>query len=59
MEVALKGYPQDRTALTLRQQALQRLMEKAGAGTRNDYEIYWLKYRLADTAARLEGESTP
>jgi len=54
VEVALKGYPQDRTALTLRQQALQRLMEKAEAGTRNDYEIYWLKFRLADTQERLE-----
>jgi hypothetical protein len=38
----------------LRQQALQRLMEKAEAGTRNDYEIYWLKSRLADTQERLE-----
>ena len=55
VEVALKGYPQDRKALTLRQQALQRLMEKAEAGTRNDYEIYWLKSRLADTQKRLEG----
>jgi alkyl sulfatase BDS1-like metallo-beta-lactamase superfamily hydrolase len=54
VEVTLKGYPQDRTALTLRQQALQRLMEKAEAGTRNDYEIYWLKSRLADTQERLE-----
>jgi alkyl sulfatase BDS1-like metallo-beta-lactamase superfamily hydrolase len=54
VEVTLKGYPQDRTALTLRQQALQRLMEKAKAGTRNDYEIYWLKSRLADTQERLE-----
>jgi alkyl sulfatase BDS1-like metallo-beta-lactamase superfamily hydrolase len=54
VEVTLKGDPRDRTALTLRQQALQRLMEKAEAGTRNDYEIYWLKFRLADTQERLE-----
>lgn len=54
VEVALKGNPQDRKALTLRQQALQLLMEKAEAGTRNDYEIYWLKSRLADTQERLE-----
>ena len=54
LEVALKGDPQDQSALKLREQALQRLMEIAEAGTRNDYEIYWLKYRLKDTQDRLE-----
>jgi len=54
LEVALKGDPQDQSALKLREQALQRLMEMAEAGTRNDYEIYWLKYRLKDTQDRLK-----
>ncbi len=52
LEVALAGDPQDQSALLLREQALLRLMAQAEAGTRNDYEIYWLKYRLADTRAR-------
>ena len=38
----------------LRQRALQGLLLKAESGLRNDYEIYWLKYRLKDTAARLD-----
>ena len=58
LEVALKGNPQDLSALKLREQALQSLMEAAEAGTRNDYEIYWLQYRLDDTRARL-GVSAP
>jgi alkyl sulfatase BDS1-like metallo-beta-lactamase superfamily hydrolase len=59
VEVALAADPSDNMALQLRQRALQVLLLKAESGLRNDYEIYWLKYRLADTAARLEGESTP
>ncbi len=54
MEVALAGNPQSKPALEVRQQALNRLMSKAEAGVRNDYEIYWLKSRLADTASKLE-----
>lgn len=54
VEVVLAGDANDRGALVLRQQALQRLLEKAKAGLRNDYEIYWLQGRLTDTAARLE-----
>lgn len=54
LEVALKGDSQDLQALKLREQALQRLMEMAEAGTRNDYEIYWLKNRLTDTQERLK-----
>ena len=53
IEIALEGDPQDQAALSLREKALLSLMEKAEAGTRNDYEIYWLKFRLADTRARL------
>ncbi|MFT4822160.1 MAG: alkyl sulfatase BDS1-like metallo-beta-lactamase superfamily hydrolase [Halioglobus sp.] len=54
MEVALAGNPQSKAALEVRQQALNRLMAKAESGVRNDYEIYWLKSRLADTAIALE-----
>lgn len=54
MEVALAGSPQNKAALELRGQALERLMANAKAGEKNDYEIYWLKSRLADTALKLE-----
>ncbi|MEH6567833.1 MAG: MBL fold metallo-hydrolase [Halioglobus sp.] len=54
MEVALAGNPQDKAALELRGLALERLMSNAQAGEKNDYEIYWLKSRLADTALKLE-----
>ena len=53
VEVALAAEPGNRGALELRQQALQSLMHKAENGLRNDYEIYWLKARLADTENRL------
>ncbi|MFK8049093.1 MAG: MBL fold metallo-hydrolase [Halioglobus sp.] len=53
MEVLLAGNPNSKSALKIRQQALNRLMSKAESGVRNDYEIYWLKSRLADTAAKL------
>ena len=54
MEVALAGNPNSKSALEIRQHALNRLMSKAESGARNDYEIYWLKSRLADTASKLE-----
>lgn len=54
VEVVLEGNANDKAALLLRQQALQVLLEKADAGLKNDYEIYWLQGRLTDTAARLE-----
>jgi alkyl sulfatase BDS1-like metallo-beta-lactamase superfamily hydrolase len=54
MEVALAGDPQSRAALVMRELALERLMAMAEAGEKNDYEVYWLKSRLADTAAKLE-----
>lgn len=54
VEVVLEGNANDRGGLALRQKALQSLLEKAKAGLRNDYEIYWLQGRLTDTAARLE-----
>jgi Tfp pilus assembly protein PilF len=54
VEVALAGEPDNREALLLRQEALSLLMERAEAGIKNDYEIYWLKYRLADTQSRLD-----
>ena len=54
VEVVLAGEPTNRDALMQRQQALVALLEAAEAGLRNDYEIYWLQSRMADTAARLE-----
>jgi len=54
VEVLLAGEPTNRDALELRQQGLAALMEAAQEGFRNDYEIYWLQFRMADTAARLE-----
>jgi len=57
LEVALAGDPSNPAALGLRRQALELLMVKAENGLRNDYEIYWLKHRLADTEARLGDEA--
>ncbi|MBT4521353.1 MAG: MBL fold metallo-hydrolase [Halieaceae bacterium] len=54
VEVALAGDPENRSALGLRQQALGFLLDAAEKGVRNDYEVYWLKSRMADTAAQLE-----
>jgi len=54
VEVVLEGDANNRSALGLRQQALQTLLDAARAGLKNDYEIYWLQARMADTAARLE-----
>jgi alkyl sulfatase BDS1-like metallo-beta-lactamase superfamily hydrolase len=54
VEVTLAREPQNKSALDLRRKALLALMAAAEAGEKNDYEIYWLKYRLADTATRLE-----
>ena len=54
IEVLLAAEPTRRDALEQRLQALTALMDAAEHGLRNDYEIYWLKARLADTAARLE-----
>ncbi|MDX1735541.1 MAG: MBL fold metallo-hydrolase, partial [Halioglobus sp.] len=57
LEVVLAADPVNRSALGLRREALLVLMERAETGLKNDYEIYWLQYRLADTAQRLEGEA--
>jgi alkyl sulfatase BDS1-like metallo-beta-lactamase superfamily hydrolase len=54
VEVMLAADPTRRDALEQRLQALVALVDAAEHGLRNDYEIYWLKARLADTAARLE-----
>lgn len=53
VEITLEGDPDNRAALELRLAALQELQQRALDGLKNDYEIYWLKYRLADTQARL------
>jgi alkyl sulfatase BDS1-like metallo-beta-lactamase superfamily hydrolase len=57
LEVVLAGNPASKPALEMRRQALEVLMVEAKNGLKNDYEIYWLKYRLADTDARLEAQS--
>jgi alkyl sulfatase BDS1-like metallo-beta-lactamase superfamily hydrolase len=54
VEVILESEPTNAAALDTRQQALAALLDAAEKGLRNDYEIYWLKSRMADTAARLE-----
>lgn len=54
LEVILAADKNNRSALLLRQEALQALLNSAEAGLKNDYEIAWLQGRLTDTAARLE-----
>ena len=58
VEVVLAAAPDDSQALVLRQQALAMLMDAARNGLQNDYEIYWLQARMADTSAQLESLST-
>ena len=58
VEVILAAEPTNREALQQRQQALAALMEAAESGFNNDYEIYWLQSRMADTAARLESSAS-
>lgn len=58
VEVTLAADPQNAQALTLQQQALEELLERAENGLRNDYEIYWLQAQLEDTQQRL-GDATP
>ena len=50
-EIALAGDPQSAPALSLRQQALEELLVRAESGMQNDYEIYWLKSQMAQTAS--------
>ena len=59
VEIALAANPDSKHALQLRQQALVALLAAAEGGLRNDYEIYWLQSRLADTARRLAAGPTP
>ncbi|MCB1844760.1 MAG: MBL fold metallo-hydrolase [Halioglobus sp.] len=56
VEIMLAADEPDPRALQLRRTALLQLLEQAEAGLRNDYEIYWLQHRLAETDARLAGE---
>jgi len=53
IEVVLEGDEKDVNALRLRKDALTFLLNDAENGLKNDYEIYWLNYRLADTESRL------
>lgn len=58
VEVSLAANPANAVALQLRLDSLQVLLASAEAGLRNDYEIYFLQSRIADTEARLApGES--
>ena len=53
VEVILAAEPQNRQALTLQQQALEELLQRAEDGLRNDYEIYWLQSQLESTKQQL------
>ena len=53
LEVVLEGEPDNTSALRMRLEALETLLVAAENGLRNDYEIYWLQYRLKDTTDRL------
>jgi len=58
VEVSLAANPANAVALQLRLDSLQVLLASAEAGLSNDYEIYFLQSRIADTEARLApGES--
>ncbi len=59
VEVVLAADSINQSALQIRKQALQLLLESAQNGLKNDYEIYWLQYRLTDTARRLGEEEAP
>ncbi|GAB5453729.1 MAG: alkyl/aryl-sulfatase [Halioglobus sp.] len=59
VEVVLAADSVNQSALQIRKQALQLLLENAHNGLKNDYEIYWLQYRLTDTARRLGEEEAP
>ena len=56
IEVTVAAWPDHRGALALRERALRTLLEISERGLRNDYEIYWLKARLADTRGRLAAD---
>ena len=49
VEVVAASEPRNKAALTQRIQALEILLQRANAGTRNDYEIYWLQNQLDKT----------
>lgn len=57
IEVVLSADPASVEGLSLRLGALQTLLDAAQEGLRNDYEIYWLKSRIADTSKQLENAS--
>lgn len=54
LEVALAADPYNQQALALRLASLQSLMDAANAGLKNDYEINWLKSRMAITREQLD-----
>lgn len=56
VEVTLAANSANAAALQTRLEALQVLLASAESGLRNDYEIYWLNSRIADTQARLAAD---
>jgi len=53
LQVALAGDPANRAGLEVRREALEELLHRAQAETRNSYELYWLRYRIRATNAAL------
>ncbi|NND66219.1 MAG: MBL fold metallo-hydrolase [Halioglobus sp.] len=53
LEVVLEGDAANEPAMRMRLRALEALLVAAENGLRNDYEIYWLQYRIKDTNERL------
>ena len=49
VEVVTASEPRNDAALAQRVEALELLLQRAKEGTRNDYEIYWLKNQLERT----------
>ena len=59
LDIALTAEPANRLALELKLDALERLLRTASneGGLNNDYEIYWLRSRIAATKAALAAPS--
>jgi alkyl sulfatase BDS1-like metallo-beta-lactamase superfamily hydrolase len=54
LEVALAREPNHRVGLETRRAALEDLLAKADASTKNSYEMDWLRYRIRATDAALD-----
>ncbi|RZV40696.1 MAG: MBL fold metallo-hydrolase [Acidimicrobiales bacterium] len=56
IDMVLGAEPANKQALDVRKTALSQLLAAAESGDKNSYEIYWLKYRLRDTQAKLDAQ---